>query len=102
MVYNFLTADPQVFWQLVVLGKGRQISVFIGGKNPFEYGLLVSAHTLDYLIDEFFMMDKVRAPQMKNARFVSVDKVVYLLGKPIIIGNIDDKVGKYFYWFLVV
>lgn len=102
MIYNFLTVDPQVFWQLIILGKCRQIAIFIGGKNPFEYGLLVSAHTLDYLIDEFFMMDKVRAPQMKNARFVPVDEVMDLLGEPIIIGNVDDEIGKHLNRLLVL
>ena len=41
------------------------------------------------------MLDKVTAPQMIDSRFVPVDEVMDLLGEPIVVGHIDDKVREH-------
>src|SRR5690606_23756481 len=101
MVYDLLIADAEVFGKLVVLGQGRQIPIFIGGIYPFEDGVVI-AHALNQLLDELLMLDQIDAPQMEDSRPVPVDQVMDLLGQPIVIGNIDDQIGKYLYGLILV
>lgn len=93
MVYDFLAGNAEIFGKFVVLGQGGKIAVLVGGIDPFQNGMVV-AHTLNDILYKFFMLDEIVAAQMKDSCSVPVDEVVELLGKPIIIGNIDDEVGE--------
>ena len=100
MVNNLLTANAKIFWQQIILGQSGQIAILIGREDPFVDGMIIS-QMLNHIFDEFLMLDKVAAPQMKDACFVPVDQVMDLLGKPIIIRHIDDEVREHLNGFLV-
>ena len=101
MVDNFLATDPKVLRKYVVLGQSGQIAVFVGGVDPFVDGMVIS-QMLDDLLDEFLVLDEVATAQMVNARFVPIDEVMDLLCKPIVVGHVDNQIGKYLYGFLVL
>lgn len=100
VVYDFLAADTKIFWQDIVLWQSGQIPILIGGVDPFVYGMVIP-QVPDDLFDEFLVLYEVATAQVKDARFVPVDQVVYLLGEPIVIGNVDDQVGKHLDRFFV-
>lgn len=89
MINNLLTTDTKVFGQDIILGQGGQIPILIGSVHPFVHGMIIAQVGYD-LFDELLMLDKVTAPQMIDSRFVPVDQVMDLLGKPIVVGHIDD------------
>lgn len=59
------------------------------------------AHLFDYFLDKFLMLNQIFAPQMVDTRFVPIDEVMDLLGQSIIIGDVDDQIGKHLNGFVI-
>ncbi len=95
MINNLLILYPQVLWKFVVFRQGSQITVFVGGKYPFQNRMEVP-HLLDDFLDKLLMLNQILAPQMENTCFIPVDEVVDLLGQPVVVGYVYDEVGEYF------
>ena len=100
LLNDLLTADAKILGQDIILGQGGQIPILIGSVHPFVHGMVIAQVGYD-LFDELLMLDKVTAPQMIDSRLVPVYQVMDLLGKPIVVGHIDDQVGKYLNRFIV-
>lgn len=101
MIDNLLATNTKIFGKDILFGQGRQITIFVSGVHPFVNRVVISQMRYN-LFNEFLVLDEVVTAQMEDARFVPVDEVMDLLGKPIVVGNINDQVRKHLYGLFAV